>query len=40
MSVPPSPPVSGFAGLPLRTDADWKRTLAALEGLLAAVYRK
>lgn len=30
--------MGGFAGLSLKTDEDWKRTLGALKTLLAAVY--
>ncbi|MDP3740204.1 MAG: helix-turn-helix domain-containing protein [Hyphomonadaceae bacterium] len=29
-----------FAGLPLKTEADWKRATTALESLLAAAYEK
>ncbi len=31
--------MGGFSGLPLKTEADWKRALAAFEGLLARTYR-
>ena len=30
--------MGGFSGLPLKTDADWKRAMAAFEGLLARTY--
>ncbi|HVY88493.1 MAG TPA: helix-turn-helix domain-containing protein [Hyphomonadaceae bacterium] len=31
--------MGGFSGLSLKTDADWKRAMAALESLLTAAYR-
>ena len=30
--------MGGFSGLSLKTEADWKRTMAAFEGLLARTY--
>jgi AcrR family transcriptional regulator len=30
--------MGGFSGLPLKTEADWKRAMAAFEGLLARTY--
>lgn len=31
--------MGGFSGLPLKTDADWKRAMAAFDGLLARTYK-
>jgi AcrR family transcriptional regulator len=32
--------MGNFSGLPLKTEADWKRVTAALEGILAKAYEK
>ncbi|HEV7691866.1 MAG TPA: helix-turn-helix domain-containing protein [Hyphomonadaceae bacterium] len=32
--------MGNFSGMPLKTEADWKRVTAALEGILAKVYEK
>jgi hypothetical protein len=31
--------MGGFSGLPLKTEADWKRAQAAFSGLLARTYQ-